>query len=143
MSFDLKLQGGDLVIGSNGDLITISDNNKLRQDIVKILLTEVGENKYHPTYGSSVGSLRIGMIQDQNLLESDLRSSVEIALNKLISYQKEQGKKQYLTPGERLLSVENISVSKDDLDPRLWSINISVITGELTRLDESVSIRII
>ena len=52
MSFDLSIEKGDIKIGSDGSLSTVSGNNKLRQDIIKILLTDIGDNKFHPKYGS-------------------------------------------------------------------------------------------
>ena len=52
MSFDLKIEGGDIKLEADGSLTTVFDNNKLRQEVVKILLTKLGENKYHPSYGS-------------------------------------------------------------------------------------------
>ncbi len=41
MSFDLKLDNGDLRISNTGDITTIRDNEKLLQDAMKILITPV------------------------------------------------------------------------------------------------------
>lgn len=143
MSFDLKIKGGDIAIAPNGSLELVSDNAKLRQDIIKILLTKLGENKYHPQYGSQLGAIQIGHVPDPDLLESDLRSSVESALNKIITLQKSQSRKQYLTPGEVLISILDVSVSHDEIDPRLYNVFISVQTGKLTTLTESITVRIL
>lgn len=143
MSFDLKIQNGDLVFTKEGTLDLVSNNEKLRQDIIKILLTKLGENKYHPTYGSEIGALKIGMVADQELLELDLQSSVRDAVNKLISLQKSQSRKQFLTPGERILSLVDSSVQRDTEDPRLYNIFLTVQTGALTAITESLTIRII
>lgn len=143
MSFDLKLVNGDLVISSSGALDTVADNIKLRQDIVKILLTKLGENKYHPSYGSEVGALTIGSIPDQDLLETDLQASAKDAVNKLMALQRSQSRKQFLTPGERIIAVLGTAVQRDTVDPRLYNINISVQTGALTSLTESITVRII
>lgn len=143
MSFDLKIRGGDISIAQDGTLETVFDNGKLRQDIVKILLTKLGENKFHPSYGSEIGSLQIGHVPDQNLLESDLSSSAEYAINKLILLQSFQSKKQYITPGERIVALLDASVARDDADPRLYNIFISVQTGKLTTLTESITVKIL
>ncbi len=103
MSFDLKIENGDLVISQDGALLTVFDNAKLRQDIIKILLTALGENKYHPNYGSELGAITIGHVADQDLLELDLVSSVRDSISKLISLQKSQTRKQFITPGERII----------------------------------------
>lgn len=143
MSFDLKIENGDLVLNPDGSLDLVFDNAKLRQDIIKILLTALGENKYHPSYGSEIGSINIGHVADQELLELDLQSSARDAINKLIVLQKAQSRKQFLTPGERLVSLLDVSVQRDQIDPRLYNIFISVQTGALTTLTESVTVRII
>ena len=51
MSYDLKLENGDLRISNTGDLILVIDNEKLLQDAIKILITPLGGNKTHPWYG--------------------------------------------------------------------------------------------
>jgi len=143
MSFDLKIESGDIKLNLGGSLATVFDNEKLRQDIVKILLTKLGENSYHPTYGSEIGAITIGHIPDQELLELDLESSAQDAINKIMALQRGQSRGQFLTPGERIVAVLDISAKKDTLDPRLYNIFISVQTGALTSLTESVTVRII
>lgn len=143
MSFDLKINRGDISIGTNGSLETVFDNAKLRQDILKILLTNLGENKFHSNYGSKIGQLDIGFIADKNLLESDLESSVDEAIRYLIRAQNNQQKYQYLTPGEVIAGIKNISVERDKVDPRLYNIFISVYTKNLNIITETVPVRII
>jgi hypothetical protein len=142
MSFDLKIEGGDIKISPDGNLSFVYDNYKLRQDIIKVLLTKNGENKFHPTYGSGVGAIDIGHSVDRELLEIDLRASVEDALRKIMSLQRAQSRRQYLTPAETIISILNISVERDTIDPRLYSIFISVQTGALSTITESVTVRI-
>ena len=143
MSFDLKIEKGDISIGNDGAIKLVIDNDKLRQDIIKILLTELGENKFHPEYGSEVGSIKIGHIADKTLLESDLTLCAETAIRKLINLQKNQSKYQYLTPGEVIVDIVDISVGRDELDPRMYNIFISILTQKLTTIVESVTIRLI
>ena len=143
MSFDLKIEGGDIKLERDGSLSTVIDNSKLRQDIVKIMLTKLGENKFHPTYGSEVGAINIGQVPDQELLELDLVSSVEDAIVKLIALQKGQARRQFLTPGERIIALLDVSAQRDLADPRMYSIFITVQTGALTAVTESVTVRIV
>src|SRR5690606_20124154 len=119
------------------------DNDKLRQDIVKILLTKLGENKFHPNYGSKVGALEIGFVADQELVELDLQSSVEDAIRYLMRAQQMQQKRQYLTPGEVIVGIKNILVERDLLDPRMYNIYVSVYTKKLTVITETIPVRII
>lgn len=142
MSYDLKITNGDISINKDGTLTTVNDNEKLRQDIIKIILTKVGENRYHPQYGSAVGALQIGSFADQEMIELDLASSAEEAVKFLMNLQKTQSKKQYLTPGEKIIAIKNIAIDRDQIDPRMYNIYISVYTEALTELSESLTIRI-
>lgn len=143
MSFDLKISNGDLIISNAGIIELVVDNAKLKQDIIKILLTKLGENKYHPAYGSEVGALKIGAVIDQQLLESDLESSAREAINKLIFLQRAQSKKQFLTPGERIVSLLDILIERDTIDPRMYNIVLSIQTGKLTVITEAITVKIL
>ncbi len=142
MSFDLKIEGGDIKIATDGSLAIVTENYKLRQDIVKIMLTKLGENKFHQSYGSNVGALDIGYSVDKDLLEIDMKASVEDAIRKIMALQKSQSQRQFLSPSERIVSILNISAERDTIDPRLYSIFISVQTGALSTVTESVTVRI-
>ncbi len=144
MSFDLKIVGGDIAINKDGSVKLVRDNEKIRQDIIKILLTKLGENKFHPQYGSEIGALQIGSIPDPELLDLDLSSSAETAVRKLISLQRAQARRgQFLSPGEVIVDIKNIAVARDEVDPRLYNIFISVLTQKLTTINETISVRII
>ncbi len=143
MSFDLKIKSGDISIESDGSLSVVSGNEKIRQDIVKIILTKFGENRFHPNYGSDAGNLQIGSAADKKIVELDLVQSVESSLRYLISLQKEQSKRQLLSSSEVILEINNVSVERNQTDPRLYNIFISVITQRLETITEAVTIRII
>lgn len=143
MSFDLKIIGGDLSIGPTGDILLVYDNDKLKQDIIKILLTKPGDNKFHSYYGSNVGMLEIGYAADEDFLMMDLESSVEQALRTLMRLQQNQGRSQYLTPGEIIADIVSVSSERDFTDPRLYNIYISVLTQRLQPLDEVITVRIV
>lgn len=142
MSFDLALERGDIKIGSSGSVKTVNGNSKLRQDIIKILLTELGDNKYHPKYGSYIGSLQIGHFADSKLMSLDLESSARTSVRNLMSLQRSQARRQNLSPGEIIVDIVDISVIRDDVDPRLYNIFVSVLTQELTEVRENITVRI-
>jgi hypothetical protein len=143
MSFDLKIVGGDIAISTSGDVDIVFNNAKMKQDIVKILLTKLGDNRYHPQYGSDIGVLQIGNVADAEILELDLQSSAEEAIRKLISLQRQQSKRQFLSPAEVIVDIVDVSVARDINDPRAWNIFLSVLTQKLTTLTEAVQLRII
>jgi len=143
MSFDLKIVKGDISIERDGSIKTVFGNEKLRQDIVKIILTEVGDNKFHPQYGSNVGAVQVGTVQDETFLKQDLISSAQDALKNLMALQRSQAKRQYLSPSEIIIDIKNIEIKRDTIDPRMYNIFISVLTQELDLVVEAVTIRII
>ena len=143
MSFDLSIEKGDIKISRNGSISTVSGNSKLKQDIVKILLTDLGDNKFHPKYGSHVGALQIGHYADSRLMSLDLESSARNALKNLMALQRSQARRQALTPGEVIVDILNVMVKRDEADPRLYNIFVSVLTQALTEVSSLVSVRII
>lgn len=143
MSFDLKIKNGDIVIDPNGSLSTVFGNSKIRQDIIKILLTRNGENRFHPRYGSDLGALKIGEVSDEKMMELDLQRSVEDAIKYLMSLQSYQSKKQVLSSGEIISAIRGISSDRDSEDPRLYNIYISVLTQKLDIVEEVITIRIV
>jgi hypothetical protein len=143
MSFDLSIEKGDIKISSSGSIQTVSGNSKLKQDIVKILLTDLGDNKFHPKYGSHVGALQIGHYADSKLMSLDIETSARNALKNLVALQRSQARRQALSPGEIIVDILNVMVKRDDVDPRLYNILVSVLTQELTEVSSLVSVRII
>ena len=142
MSFDLKIKNGDISLNKDGSITTVIGNDKLRQDILKILLTDLGSNKYHKRYGSYIGRLNIGDISDNMLISLDLERSAMNAVKNLMVLQRFQAKRQGLSPGEIIVDINNISVTRDDLDPRLYNVTVSVMTREITDFTTSLSVRI-
>jgi phage baseplate assembly protein W len=143
MSFDLKIKNGDIVLDSSGLLTTVSGNQKIRQDIVKILLTKFGDNKFHARYGSDVGALKIGEVADQKIIEMDIKRSAEEAVRYLISLQRSQARSQFLSVSEVILDISNVATERDSEDPRLYNILISVLTQKLDIIEEVITIRIV
>jgi hypothetical protein len=142
MSFDLTLERGDIKISADGTIDTVSGNSKLRQDIIKILLTEIGDNRFHPKYGSYIGALQIGHYADGKLVSLDLEGSARKAIRNLMALQRAQGKRQKLTPGEIIIDILKVSVSRDEVDPRLYNIFVSVLTKRMTEVRSNVTVRI-
>lgn len=143
MSFDLQIKHGDLVLDNAGGLSIVNGNNKIRQDIIKILLTRIGDNRFHSRYGSDIGLLKIGGVADQQLIELDLRRSAEEAIRYLISLQKSQGMRQMLSLSEVIVDIVEITTERDTGDPRLYNIFVSVLTQKMDIIEETVTLRII
>lgn len=142
MSFDLKIVKGDLQLNQDGSLSIASGNQKLRQDILKILLTSFGDNKYHPGYGSNLSMLEIGS-SDIVITENEIKSSVISSINTLMSMQRAQAKYQTLYPSEVIVSILDVQVGRDSLDPRMYNLRISILTQQLTEVFDNITIRLI
>ncbi len=128
MSFDLKIVNGDLVI-NQGALQTVTDSEKLIQDILKICLTDVGSNPLHPSYGSFLSRSVIGNALQTNVVVQIAKSQINSCLVNLQTLQQLQVKSfQRVTADEQLAAITGISVVRSGFDPRLFNVKISCMT---------------
>jgi len=132
MSFDLKILNGDLVIGTNADLAQVQDTEKLIQDVLKILMTEVGANPWFPWYGSLLSGSMVGSPFDSKFIatmaENQIRSSLEI----IQGLQRDQATKQLVTPSELLAAIKSVNVARNQINPMFFSISLAILTKNLT-----------
>jgi hypothetical protein len=128
MSFDLKIVNGDLVV-NQGALKTVTDSEKLIQDILKICLTDVGSNPLHPSYGSFLSRSVIGNALQTNVVVQIAKSQINSCLINLQTLQQLQVKSfQRVTADEQLAAITGISVVRSQFDPRLFNVKISCMT---------------
>ena len=133
MSFDLKLENGNLKIGSDGKLETVSNTDKLIQDVLKMVLTPVGANKMHIWYGSNFGKTIIGT-------PLDLKFSKELAVSQLVSsletlkiLQQSQAEFQNVSASEAIMRVIGVRINQDKLEPRFIRVFLSVLNRAAVR----------
>lgn len=128
MSFDLKIINGDLVI-QNGDLRTVTDSEKLIQDILKICLTNVGSNPLNPGYGSFLSRTIIGNPLYTSTIIQIAKSQLTSCLTGLQTLQQQQVQsRQRMTADEQLAAISDISVTRNTIDPRLFNVTIKAIS---------------
>jgi len=131
MSWDLQIMNGDLVIGVNGDLAIITDEAKLVQDLLKIALTTAGSNPLQPWYGSLLSQSLIGSPITSSVIISVAQSQLQTAIQNLQTLQQLQVQSgQAVTPGEQIVSIKNVSITKNIIDPRLYQVVIQVINKQ-------------
>ena len=138
MSFDLKMEYGDLVL--NNDFQLVYSNEKLIQDMAKMVLTTKGSNPYHPGVGSTVTEESIG--RALGISESQMEASISEALELLSALQSQQSRVQRVSPGELLAQIQNITVVRDETDSRQFNVLIEVLTQELEQLGVTVPVRV-
>jgi hypothetical protein len=128
MSIDLQIINGDLVI-SNGELQTVQDSQKLIQDILKILLTDVGADPLQPAYGSFLARSVIGTAINNGALVQIAKSQINTCLTNLQSLQQKQvASMQKVSADEQLAAITGISVIRSTFDPRLFNVKVSCLT---------------
>lgn len=142
MSFDLKIEANDLKINPDGTIQTVRDNDKLVQDIVKALLTTLGSNRFHNWYGSLLSSAMIGQVLDATLAEIEAERTISNTFSNLISLQKAQAQTQYVSAGETIAAIRDISVIRNETDPRQYQITVSVLTKKLTIVEETFTLTV-
>ena len=131
MSFDLKIINGDLVL-ANGKLKTVVDSEKLIQDILKMCLTTARSNPIHPWYGSFISRTIIGNPNYTSILVQISKSQLNTSLQNLKELQNLQIKSfQRVSADEQIASISDISIIRNNLDPRIFDIVIKVITKGL------------
>ena len=141
MSFDLKIVNNDLAINNDGTLQTVYDNAKLTQDIIKSVITPLGSNPFHQWIGSTINARTIGQVLDASHTEIEATRALQNTLTNIVALQAEQGKGQYVSPGEQIAAILKVSVTRNTQDPRQWEITVSVLTRKLTTVEESFTLR--
>ena len=143
MSFDLKLNNGDLSIGSDGKLNLVFNEDKLIQDMLKSIFTPTGSHQLHPWYGSPLQSRTVGQVDDAGLTDQIIASGVIYALRNLQMLQQMQEQDgQFLTPAELIKSIQDVTVLRDRIDKRKLSVLLSVLTRSGDTVDEGFIINI-
>ncbi len=131
MSFDLKIRNSDLVI-NNGQLQKVVDTEKLIQDILKLCLTEAGSNPFNPWYGSFLSRTLVGNPLYTTVLVQVAKSQLTTALQNLKDLQDIQLKSfQRVSADEQISAILDISVIRNQIDPRLFDVVIKALTKGL------------
>jgi len=142
MSFDLKLLNGDLLISNTGDLQIVRDNEKIRQDVLKMLITPTGGNKAHPWYGSDVGPTLIGSVFDRTFSVDVATQQIKSSIENLQIIQKTQAQTQNVTAAETILAIKDVYINTNPQDQRVLELKVSLITNALTPIDVKFYVRL-
>lgn len=140
MSFDLKLLGGDLVI-KDGDFDTVEDSDKLVQDVLKLVSTQLGSNPFFPAYGSPLSQAMVGAVFETEFAEDIATQQLRASLERLQDLQRDQIRQnQIVTPEEQIAAIENVRVSQARNDPRYYIVNLTVISKAFQRVPVSFAV---
>ena len=143
MSFDLKIMDGDLKIARDGDLQKVEDTEKLVQDIVKIISTQIGANPFFPWYGSPITKSLLGRAFDRRFVSSVATQQLRTAMERLQTLQREQMRRnQVVTPQEQIAAIQKVFVDRNIVDPRYYTIVLTVLSKAFSKVDIPLSIRL-
>ena len=140
MSFDIKLDNGDIVFSPEGELQTVDGLEKLKQEVAKVLLTEIGSNVYHPWYGSTLTDDVVGFATDVRITTRNSEATINEALENIAALQVQQRSFQRVTPQESIGAIKEVKVVKDPADPRSWLVSVTVLSRALTEVTEEFNI---
>lgn len=143
MSFDLKLSNGDLVIEPDGGLKKVYNEEKLTQDLLKIVLTPQGSSILYPWYGSPLNERTIGTLLDPKILKFEMVNAVQLAIRNLIELQRAQERDgQYISPAETIGQILEIDILRSPYDARTYYLKIKVAARRGNVVEESFSVTI-
>ena len=114
-------KGNDLYLDYSAGLKTLSGVDKLKQDVLKILLTERGTNSEDVLYGSNLLPLLLGTKQSLTGLYADIKREVIDSIKYLdeLNINNED-------PDERIYKIESLEVVK--LGATAYDISMILIT---------------
>lgn len=122
-----KLTENDLRFDTSGDLIIIGGFDLLYQAALKIVLTRLRSNPFHPEYGSSIQS-RIGS-KAISTTTTLITSDVQTALSTMQTSQLKQSRYQQVSLAERLYSVSSVQVRQDPQDMTAFLVDVVVTSA--------------
>lgn len=138
----LRLREGDLVL-SHADYDTVTGTGKVAQDLRGALLEPIGNDRFHPGWGSDLGE-HIATIANE-----ETRLSIESEVNRVISnYAAVQRDKieaditsdsdSRFTTDEVLSRITGVSATVG-LDTVSVQVGLNTVSGETVVLNEAVS----
>lgn len=142
MSFDLKLENGDIKIGGDQDFAIVTDSTKLIQDVIKFVVTPSGTNIFQPAIGSLINKRLIGQVLTAQNTITILQSSVQEALTLLQKLQKQQSLTQVISPAETLVQINSIDVSRDSVEPRQLNVVLKIMAADGSLLTDTLTMRL-
>lgn len=140
MSFDLALVNSDLSIRPDGAIRTVDRADKLKQDIIKIVLTPLGSVRFHPWYGCAINDNIIGETLPDNMLFQEIASALQQSLSRLQTLQRSQATGQRVTKSEIIGAIRDILVQRKVEDPRQVNVVVFAVSKDYNSVEEVFTI---
>lgn len=129
--FSFATYDNDFQFTSGKQLRVVEGTNKIIQGILKVLLTQRGTSLEDQSYGAELDAGIGSKMQQENY--ADLRDSVYSAIEyyMLLNDNSEN-------PDEIITEIEEVKAVRDDEDPRMILVYVSVITQSGKRVSVTV-----
>jgi phage baseplate assembly protein W len=133
----LALQGGDLVVGSQGHR-TITGSAKIRQDLALALAEPYGNDRFHPTWGSVLPSY-VGrpITADTELL---VRSEAQRVVQVYIDIQRSEIVNDNLAARRSRFTTADVVARLDNIDTQIAFDAIRVKLHLVTQSQEALTV---
>ena len=129
----------DYSVNKLGAYEKVIEENKLIQDLKKIVRTILGSDPVAKWYGTSFESI-IGTKMFVEITKAKIANDISVALSKIKSAQIQQEEYQEVTDNEFLDVVTKIDVQQSVSDPTLFIVDVDVSTqsGRLVSVNEII-----
>jgi len=132
----------DIKFSPLGDVLTVSEVEKLLQELVKITITSKGDNPFYADYGSYVVN-SVGALQTEGFRETKLKQSIMDAVLRLRYLQRDGIERGYKFSLKELIDkIESIEFYEVEGNPTQlnFKVKITNIEGSMAILQGSVSL---
>lgn len=137
----LALQHGDLVVGSTG-YATIDGVPKVVQDVRCALLEPLGNDRFHPGFGSLLDSF-VGLAQD-GMTTSEVQSEIRRVLDQYAAVQRDRLERDALSGARSRYKTadvlaEVLSINVKPVEDRIYvQVNLRTADGATVALNTSL-----
>lgn len=122
-----------------GELITVVDEQKLLQDVLKFTIAVKGTNKANPWWGTILSSY-VGTARSSEYYKPRFKSEVIDAGEKIKDLQIQQTQYQIVSDKEFFSHFEAMTVEQSDYDPNFYEINALVVSQAATAIEMNTSL---
>lgn len=138
----------DYRYNNNGALVTVVNEQKLVQDLRKLILTSIGSNPFHRWYGTSVPNLIGAKITNSSFIRSKMESDIRQALNRYVDTQTKQIRaltgipNSSVDPREKFGQLLKLTVQQDAIEPTSYNVNITFTnrSNELLTVNTNINL---
>lgn len=132
----------DYKIDSSGQYIKVFVENKLIQDIIKIIETVLNSDPIATWYGTTFFSF-IGSAKLPDYVTTRISTEIINALTKLKNAQVQQNDYQTLDPREFLDFIQALTVNQDSVNPTLYTAIVNIVTqaGSDFTIDQPIQLK--